>query len=320
MFRFPTKGARFRDGCHLVLTAISFVDISITLHTGNGLLVCKFIRAVRISISFSQLRNALQRAFLVLWDSIGIVLLNMAYVIFSAWLGYCIFRGTPEGRMYFNDMESSIWNMLILSTADNFPTILLPAYKLNIAYTGFFILYLLFGYYFLMDLLLAVFYNSYRYHIEQSLNDFNETRSRYLQRKFNEFDRAGKGHLTQEECKELIEDLLSKYYQLDEPDVDIELFVKLMDKNDDFKITLDEFYNYFDVMIVLQAERNKVAKPSIKEAPYRRVLKSIVTHPLYDVISSISVILNLLSLMIRDLMEIEFAGRETLKVWINFQI
>jgi len=50
------------------------------------------------------------------------------YILFFAWVGNTIFRGTPEGIENFSDFSESAFGMLVLMTTANFPDFMLPAY------------------------------------------------------------------------------------------------------------------------------------------------------------------------------------------------
>ncbi len=62
--------------------------------------------------------------------------------------------------------------MLVLLTTANFPDIMLPAYEQSRIYALFFISYLLFGLFLILNLLMAVYYNNYKRRYENSLIKF----------------------------------------------------------------------------------------------------------------------------------------------------
>ena len=64
-------------------------------------------------------------------DSIQMVLFIALYILYFAWLGERLFKGTVEGVEYFSSFGNSCWNLLVLLTTANFPDILLPAYNAN---------------------------------------------------------------------------------------------------------------------------------------------------------------------------------------------
>ena len=255
-FRNPTKNKKRREVVHIVLTIISVIDIIISLITHRGLVVSKFIRVIRIMLSIRQLRRALNRIGLVIYDSSQILLFLLAYIIVFGYIGFRLFRGTQEGAQYFPDKLTSTWNLLVFITTANSPDIVLPALKMGMAYVIFFVMFIVFGLFFLMNLLLAVFYSNYKNRVEDSLINFEEERSSYLEKKFNEFG-GEKGYLSPDECTDLLGNLLTKFKDFDESNIDVQKFVSLLDRDTDHKITLQEFYSYFDVIGMLQIQEEK---------------------------------------------------------------
>lgn len=281
-FRKPTFWDSVRDILHVVFTAISFVDIVIALLLHRGLLVSRFIRIIRVSMSYRQIRITLKRIVQVLYDSLHIFILMLAYVLVFSYIGYRLFRGYGEGEEYFGSISDSAWNLLVLLTASNLPQIAFPAYKMGVAYVLFYIFYLIFGLYFLMSLLLALFYSNYRSRQEQSLLRFNDVRSKYLKDKFLFYDASHKGYLTMDECRDMITELLSKYREFSTTNIDVDKFVALLDKNGDNKVTPQEFSHYFDVLDRLHIERTEAVIEPRDEPLFRKRLRMIFKHPFYE--------------------------------------
>jgi len=108
------------------------------------------------------------------------LMLITAYIVMFATLGFYLFRGTQEGSSYFGDISDAIFNLLVLLTTANFPDIMLPAYNINPLYCLFFIVYLILGLFFLMNLLLAVFYNNYKNRLEEGILMKDDDRMQFL--------------------------------------------------------------------------------------------------------------------------------------------
>jgi hypothetical protein len=95
------------------------------------------------------------------------------YVLFFALLGFRIFRGSVEGVRYFPDYVTSCFNMLVLLTTANSPDIMLPAYEYSRPLAIFFVVYLLFGVFLIMNLLMALFYSNYKDRITEQMREFH---------------------------------------------------------------------------------------------------------------------------------------------------
>jgi len=100
--------------------------------------------------------------------------------MYFAWIGQIIFRGTPEGVKYFSSYGDSFYNMLVLITTSNFPDVMLPAYHTHRWNCLFFLAYLIFGLFLMMNLLLAVFYSNFKDRFEKNIQKREDKRSEYL--------------------------------------------------------------------------------------------------------------------------------------------
>ncbi len=105
------------------------------------------------------------------------IMFIMFYVLFFALMGYRIFRGSREGVMYFPDYVDACFNMLVLLTLSNSPDIMLPAYEYSRILAVFFVIYLLFGVFLLMNLLLALFYSNYKDRLSAQMKEFHNERN-----------------------------------------------------------------------------------------------------------------------------------------------
>ena len=102
-----------------------------------------------------------------LLNSLVVIWTISLYVFFASNTGYFFFKGTAEGYVYFYSLYESYYNMLILLTSANFPDVMLPAYEEKFMYALFFIVFILSGMFFLMNLLLASIYNKFKARLEQ---------------------------------------------------------------------------------------------------------------------------------------------------------
>jgi len=92
--------------------------------------------------------------------------------------------------------------MLVLLTTSNFPDIMLPAYQINRANCIFFMAYLVIGLIFLMNLLLGIFYNNFKFRFEMNLENSKEKRSEYLFSRYLDFG-GDKGYLDKTETYQM---------------------------------------------------------------------------------------------------------------------
>lgn len=134
-----------------------------------------------------SLRESWKRIFLVISHSIAIMIIILAYILFFALLGYTLFTNPiyVDPEQYFGNLPDACYNVYVLFTTSNFPDILFPFWKVNNVTAIFFVGFLLIGLYMLLNLMLAVFYNSYKNLIEKKISKYNDIREEFLRKEFN---------------------------------------------------------------------------------------------------------------------------------------
>ena len=124
-----------------------------------------------------SLRQNLKDFLRDLYSSITILLTILSWIFIFSIVGFFLFRYTFEGAAYFVTLNESFWSMLILLTTANFPDVMLPAYYESYFYMAFFIVYLLIGLFFLLNLLLASVFIKFKERFERKITA-NEKRRR----------------------------------------------------------------------------------------------------------------------------------------------
>ncbi|XP_034025451.1 two pore calcium channel protein 1-like [Thalassophryne amazonica] len=112
---------------------------------------CRYCGAVR--------RN-LRQIFQSLPPFIDILLLLLFFMVIFAILGFCLFSPN-KADPYFSTLENSLVSLFVLLTTANFPDVMMPAYSNNRWSCVFFIVYLSIELYFIMNLLLAVVFDTF---------------------------------------------------------------------------------------------------------------------------------------------------------------
>ncbi|KAM9823074.1 two pore channel protein 1 [Syngnathus typhle] len=105
-------------------------------------------------------RRNLRQIFQSLPPFIDILLLLLFFMVIFAILGFCLFS-TNKSDPYFNTLENSMVSLFVLLTTANFPDVMMPAYAKNRWSCVFFIVYLSIELYFIMNLLLAVVFDTF---------------------------------------------------------------------------------------------------------------------------------------------------------------
>lgn len=112
---------------------------------------CRYCGAVR--------RN-LRQIFQSLPPFIDILLLLLFFMVIFAILGFYLFSSNHSDP-YFSTLENSLVNLFVLLTTSNFPDVMMPSYSRNPWSCVFFIVYLSIELYFIMNLLLAVVFDTF---------------------------------------------------------------------------------------------------------------------------------------------------------------
>ncbi|XP_027779204.2 two pore channel protein 1 isoform X2 [Marmota flaviventris] len=105
-------------------------------------------------------RRNLRQIFQSLPPFMDILLLLLFFMIIFAILGFYLFSSNPADP-YFHTLEDSIVSLFVLLTTANFPDVMMPAYARSPWSCAFFIVYLSIELYFIMNLLLAVVFDTF---------------------------------------------------------------------------------------------------------------------------------------------------------------
>ena len=100
--------------------------------------------------------------FYTLRDIIVVLTSIFMYIGFFALVLFFQFKYSMEGFIYFSTPGNAYYEMVILMTTANFPDIMLPAYNVNRLNCISFIIFLIFGLYFLQNILLAIVIDNYK--------------------------------------------------------------------------------------------------------------------------------------------------------------
>ncbi|KAF0694644.1 Aste57867_14483 [Aphanomyces stellatus] len=120
-----------------------------------------FLRLAIFMVTFRSIRSTYRKMYLVMAEVHNIMTLVAMYVLFFAWLATILFQDTDEATIMPSYSESA-WQFLILLTTANFPDVMMPAYTRARSYALFFVVFVAFGLFFLMNLILAQVFNNFQ--------------------------------------------------------------------------------------------------------------------------------------------------------------
>ncbi|XP_051776995.1 two pore channel protein 1 isoform X2 [Erpetoichthys calabaricus] len=195
---------------------------------------CRYCGAVR--------RN-LRQIFQSLPPFIDILLLLLFFMVIFSILGFYLFSQNPLDP-YFNSLENSIVSLFVLLTTANFPDVMMPAYSRSPWSCVFFIVYLSIELYFIMNLLLAVVFDTF--------NDVEKMKFKsLLLHKRSAVEHAFQLLVSKQRpngvCFKQFDGLM-RYYQPRMSARDRYLTFKALNQSGSQVLSLKDFYNFYEVI------------------------------------------------------------------------
>lgn len=102
----------------------------------------------------------------------AIFILIVLLVISFAIVGAISYESNDVDEKYYGSFSNAVWNSFVLLTTANFPDIMMKEYKDEQLWCIVYISYLTLGHFFLVNLIIAVFFNSYRMNVQSVINKF----------------------------------------------------------------------------------------------------------------------------------------------------
>ncbi|XP_042904181.1 two pore channel protein 1 isoform X5 [Parasteatoda tepidariorum] len=217
--------------------------------------------------------------------------LLLFFMLIFAVLGFYIFRSVEEDT-YFTSFGNSFVSMFVLLTTANYPDVMMPSYAASKWSCLFFITFIIIHVYFLMNLMLAVVYETF---IRIEKDKFRKlllhrrkacqhafrllvTRNSPLQMSFRHFEG------------------LMKYFKPKNSKLDNYLMFKTVDINKTGYLTMNEFLNVFEVSPLKWKPKRQddLWFVHLKGVPlmFFKGLNKVVTHQTTDFIVNAVVALN----------------------------
>ncbi|XP_074641111.1 two pore calcium channel protein 1-like isoform X2 [Tubulanus polymorphus] len=194
-----------------------------------------------------------------------LALLIFFMIIFSI-LGFYLFH-TIESDSYFDTIWTSFISLFVLLTTANYPDVMMPAYNNSRWSCIFFIIYLAVELYFVMNLVLAVVYESFTRFEKAKLKKLFLHKRQACQYAFSLL--VSKRHPKQISIRHF--QGLLKFYKPRKKKTDVYLMFKTLNRSKTGLLTFEEFCEIYDITR-LNWKKCPVAGPSIWSANFRRPL------------------------------------------------
>lgn len=308
-----------------VMLLLSLVDIIYAYLTPyDWMRMAPFLRILLFIGYHVGTRRYFQLMASMVKELVTLTVLVVVYIAFFALLAVLLFPtqgagkniGDAEGKTYMCGLMEAFWSLLILITTANFPDVMMPAYARNRIVAVFFMLFVVGGCFFLMNLVLAVVFNRYKDARDQERDKAKQARAYNLQIAFKILDddnEEAEGFLTYQQMHEVFQEL-NRYHDIPTIDGDFEqILFDQLDRDDTDRIKKDEFLR---LCAVLRLRFAKISKktwfqrkfPSMAESKCFGALEKTVESPWMEYIIDGVLVLNLLTIIKESMGPIEGVG------------
>ena len=274
---------------HSSVAFISVLDLIINIFGSAGdFRLSPYFRIAFVALYSPQLRRELKFLTKTLPELFKVLLLLTCYCIAFAWFGVVLFPNDgEEGKQYFHEFGSAMWNLQILLTTNNFPDVMMPAYAETRLYFFFFLIFTIGGIYFFINLLTGVVYSAYQDAKRQDVEDMIRHREEGIDAAFNccavSKDLAtGERYISSSVLEELCQALNQNFHVRYIAQPEFAIIFGLLDRDGDHSVSRKEFRRF---PVLLNCEFNRVDLVLIQRW-FPRLWKSTVFQLMRNILSS----------------------------------
>eukprot|EP01062_Namystynia_karyoxenos_P039177 TRINITY_DN28492_c0_g1_i1.p1 TRINITY_DN28492_c0_g1~~TRINITY_DN28492_c0_g1_i1.p1 ORF type:complete len:1154 (+),score=369.42 TRINITY_DN28492_c0_g1_i1:80-3463(+) len=251
--------------CHGVVLLAHTIDFLVAISRDTIHFRLSIYLRVFYGVAYS---NTLQRQFWFLARAMPefakILTLLCAFVICFAWFGVVFFPNDgEEGLKYFHEFGEAMWNLMDLLTTNNFPDVMMPAYTVNRLYVLYFVAYLFFGLWMIVNLFIALVNQAFSESAERERLDMLRNQSECIAEAFRLLVPAG-GEEGDEEATIDRHLMLAVFAELNNnssvryiPNTEANILFGLLDNTGDCKIDIREF-SYLPFMMHLEFDEKSL--------------------------------------------------------------
>jgi len=289
-----------------MITTILLVKGLITFPLDDSRPYAIFYR-IFLFISYSE---GVQRELLI---AIKIIpsLFSAAVVLFMVigtygLIGVAAFYDTKEGTLHFSNWVEGIWSLWTSMTTVIYPDVMMAGYNENRFVALFFVTFMIFTFFFILNVMLAIVVNGYNTETEEEEKENDLARTNYMQLAFDILtDASGDDSVTQEQ-------LMAIFLVLNEECDEIprirskeaDLLFAMLDQDGTEKLEVNEFMNITSVMLLEFEEVKELwiekAYPQFVESAFYKKLSSIIISANFDFSIDAIVLLNAAVVLIQS--------------------
>jgi two pore calcium channel protein len=283
-----------------------------------------YIRVLLVVVNVRGLRDCVKTLTGIVKDFLDIAALLLLFLMFSSWLAFILFEDTVQGKTLFKTYGSTLYQMSILYTTSNNPDVWVPAYKESRYSAIFFVIYILFGVYFITNLVLAVVYDSFKGQLANLMVEAESARQEVLSAAFDLLDEQKRGYLDIHQCAKLFKELNSYRTLPQIADEDIEAIFYALDDSGDFKINREEFADLCNAISLKFDKADEPAYiekfPRIFNSKQFQAVQRFVKSDLFENIVIGMLLVNLVAVIIETTLDIQNNASQRTWQYIEFAL
>ncbi|XP_060068697.1 two pore channel protein 1-like [Ylistrum balloti] len=229
-----------------VTLSIMFIEtIVVMVRQTNHFRVTRALRPLFIIDTYycRNVRRICRQILQSLPPIVDMIILLLFFMLIFSILGFYLFSQIPQDT-YFTTIQDSFISLFVLLTTANYPDVMMPAYAHNHGYAIFFIIYLALELYFLMNLLLAVVYDTFSNLEKSKLKKLFFHKRVGCRHAFRLL--VTKRHSNHIQLKHFAG--MMKYFRPKKTRREIYLTFKIINTSMTGTLSLDEFYNIYDTV------------------------------------------------------------------------
>eukprot|EP00039_Didymoeca_costata_P003861 m.70170 g.70170 ORF g.70170 m.70170 type:complete len:884 (+) comp12111_c0_seq2:340-2991(+) len=286
----------------IILLLAIFIECLVTVGKGahdennnyGSLRITRMFRPFFVAMNYyaTGVRRVLRQILQCMLPTASVLGLLLLFMFVFSLIGFYCFGGNSADPN-FKDFHTSFVSMFVLITTANYPDVMMPAFNNSPYAFFFFLLYLGFGLFFLMNLVLAVVYDAFRGREEQKCKRLYLHRRAALRYVHKLLSDETKGGIPFSKFRAM----MAKRSPRRSP-LSIRLFFMSLDESETDSLGLREFYNFYEAeKFSFKKKKSKQATPGPAPRGITAILawvsrrcNKIVTHQVFRIVSNLVIL------------------------------
>lgn len=273
-----------------------------------GLLVCTvvedttynpFLRMLILGSFLRRMHREL-RTFLKMIPKLMIPLSMLAIIVFFyAWFGVVMFYNSPQGIAAFPNLAEGMWTLWICITTANYPDVNMPSYNEDRKAVYFFVSFMLFAFFYMMNIVLAVACNAYDESIEERKSSRAKLAKDLLIEAYTLLDHDDKNSVSRDSIMRVMTILNQDIPEVESmSEEEKRILFAFLDKDGDNTISRDEFMEFGSIFLISLEKGSAYATfveiylPSVFSSDFYQTLCKSVKSAGFEKVIDVVLVLN----------------------------